>query len=282
MHNIIVSIDGHCNIPQDICKQYGIYAIPFDIEIDGQLYEDLPGSIDMEDIVRIWRQKGVFPHTSAISPAKYIDFFNSKIKDDFQILHINLGSGGSGCFNNCRLAIDCLNSSNRVFQFDSQNISFGLLLLAIHAVELIKKCDDISVVLKNLVKYRESLRSSYYISRLDFISQGGRLVKKDELSSKEKYYEIIIENNQTKFNAEFDCDLRQSLTKIIDDRLRFLLFNKEHVFVDSSMLLPIDIQNIKKILKRYDFKNIYISHATCSCAGHMGPNAFGFYFEMER
>ena len=281
MQKVIVSIDGHCNIPNEIYEKFGIFSIPFEVVLDGKIYEDTQNCIRMEDVVEAWERRGVFPQTAAISLGRYMDFFTSKTSEGYQIIHINLGSGGSACFNNCRLAINSLNLEKSVFQFDSQNISFGLLILAIHAVELVGKYNDIPTVLSKLLEYRELLKSSYYISRLDFLSHGGRLINIQETPSKDSYYEIIIQDNKTRFKAQFEDDLRQALAKIIKNKFNNLAYNKKYVFVDTSMFSSKDILQIKELLQRYNFENIFVTNATCSCAGHWGPKALGIYFEVE-
>lgn len=280
MDNIIVSIDGHCFIPHDIYEQYGIYSIPFEIVLDGQLYKDDLMCITMKEVIEKYNTKKIFPKTAAIAPDTYKEFFNKKLDEGYKIIHINLASGGSACYNNCKLAIDNLETSQDVFQFDSQNISCGLLILAIYATKLIKEYNDITIILEKLIEYRSLLRSSYCVSTLEFLTRGGRLEKRTQANANEGY-EIVVRDNKIEIESRFNGNFRTVVENMFKNKFSNLPYNKEFVFVDISILPPKSLPYIKNLLKKYEFKKIYILNSTCSCAGHWGPNAFGLYFTMK-
>ena len=81
--------------------------------------------------------------------SEYADFFDQFSKDYDGIIHINLGSGFSSCYQNaCLAAEEC----PKIRTVDSKNLSTGQGLVVLKACELAEKCEDLDEMLASIGK----------------------------------------------------------------------------------------------------------------------------------
>lgn len=283
MSKIILSADSTCDLNSDLIRTYNVNTSPYTIFLGNKSYKD---NIDITpfEIFTAYKEDKILPKTSAINVIEYEKHFKPWVNKGFEIIHINLGSSLTSGYNNCCIASESLEG---VYPVDSQNLSTGTGLLVLKAASLIKEGLSAKEIVDNLKKHRENIHMSFLLDTLDFLYAGGRCSKIASLGSNLLKIKPVIEVDNTsgsmsvgnKYRGKFE----KVVTKYIKDKLSsFDNINKEHIFLVHSGVNEELINKVKSVILEYvDFKNIYITTASCTISSHCGPNTLGIAFETK-
>lgn len=283
MSKIILSADSTCDLPDDLMKYYNINYCPYTIFLDNKAYKD---NIDItpSEIFEKYSKDKILPKTSAINLGEYKDLFQPWLEQNYEIIHINLGSSLTSSHNNCSLLAEQLDN---IYPIDSQNLSTGTALLVLKAAKLIEEGLSAKEIISKLKKHRENIHMSFLLDTLDFLYAGGRCSKVASLGSNLLKIKPVIEvdNNSGKMSLgnKYRGKLEKIIAKYVKDKLiSFDNINREHIFIVHSGMDDKFINIAKQAILEYgDFKNIYVSTASCTISSHCGPNTLGISFETE-
>lgn len=106
--NFIVTTDSGCDLPYSLLKERDIIPFPIKYELDGKVHED---TMLHEDCRRFYddMRKGAVPKTSQINIMEFVDFWRPIAERGLPIVHVCLGSGISGTYDNGLTAVELLN-----------------------------------------------------------------------------------------------------------------------------------------------------------------------------
>ena len=141
--------DSTCDLSRELLEKYDITLVPLSVIKDGKDFKD-GVTITPADIFAHVAAGGALCTTSAVSIGEYADIFEQYAADSDGIIHINLGSGFSTCYQSACLAAE---EFDNVFAVDSCNLSSGQGLMVIEAAlaaQRGEKAEDIVAMLKEL------------------------------------------------------------------------------------------------------------------------------------
>ena len=105
---LILFTDSDCDLSLEKCKEFGYHLISMPYQIDGQEpvypYEDFD-QFDSKTFYDTLRT-GVVPKTFAISPDKYMSYFEPHFANGDDILYVHFSRAMSGTFNAMDLAVE--------------------------------------------------------------------------------------------------------------------------------------------------------------------------------
>jgi DegV family protein with EDD domain len=173
--HITLVADETCDIPQKIVEKYQIEVVPQVINWDEG--EKLLGENIYEKLKEA-DKKGIktLPKTSQASPKVFLDAFKKKLDTlpkDGQIITILLSSKLSGAFNSAMQARQMVSEPNRIHIIDSMNVSSGLGVIILDAIELIQEQTPLEEI-ESKIKDTET----NFFAALDdpkWLENGGRL-----------------------------------------------------------------------------------------------------------
>lgn len=283
MNKIILSADSTCDLNDELVNTYNINLAPYTIFLKEKAYKD---NIDLvpNDIYEIYSKEKVLPKTSAINVVEYNNYFKPWVDKGYEVIHITLGSSLTSSYNNSCIAAEQLQG---VHTIDSQNLSTGTGLLVLKAAHMIEEGLTAREIVKNLKSIRENIHMSFILDTLEFLHAGGRCSKVATLGSNLLKIKPVIEvdnsSGSMSLGNRYRGNLKKSIVKYIKDKLSSSdNVKKEHIFLVHSGVDSNIISLAKNtILECGDFKNIYISMASCTITSHCGPNTLGIAFETE-
>ena len=162
--------DSTCDLSRELLEKYNIGIVPLSVIKNGGDFKD-GITITPSDIFDHVAHGGDLCSTSAASIGEYTDIFEQYINDYDGIIHINIGSGFSTCYQSACLAAE---DFDNVRVIDSKNLTTGQGLLVLKACELAETCDDLDVIADTLRAYAEKMESSFLVDKLDYLVKGGR------------------------------------------------------------------------------------------------------------
>lgn len=180
----IVCTDSGCDLSIDILNENGIIPFFMEYEIDGEVVKD---TMKEEDFHKFYdkMRAGSVPKTSQTNIYQFKDFWKPLIeKYDLPIVHISLGSGVSGTFNNGVEAAKQLEAEipgSKIYVVDSTLCSVGYGMLALHSAQMRDNGDSPEDCVKWIEENKARINTWYTTDELKYLYKSGRLSKVGEI-----------------------------------------------------------------------------------------------------
>ena len=279
--NIKILSDSTCDLTPELCEKYNITIVPLSVIKNGQDYKD-GVTITPADIFAHVAAGGDLCSTSAVSIGEYADVFEQYASQYDGIIHINIGSGFSTCYQSACLAAE---DYDNIRVIDSRNLSTGQGLVVLKACELAASCDNLDAIADELRSYAEKVESSFLVDKLDYLVKGGRCSSAAALGANLLSLKPCIEVKDGKMGVvkKYRGNYAKCLANYVKERLegredidRSILFLTQTVVSDDCYAAVLEA------VKTYGgFENIYETKAGCTVSCHCGPGTLGILFARK-
>lgn len=285
MNKVIITADSTCDLSKELKDRYNVYTYPLHIVLGDNVYEDSV-NIQPEEIYDNFYKTKTLPKTAAINSEEYISYFKPFVDDGYEIVHINIGSALSACYQNCKIASE--EFDGHVYPVDSCNLSTGTGLLVIEAAQLAMQglgASEIAQQVNNLVA---KSHASFILDRLDFMCAGGRcstvaMLGANLLSLKPSIEVHNNENGKMTVGKKYRGKLQNVLLDYLEDNLTSKgTVKKDRAFITHAGISDEIISEVKLALESKGiFDEIFVTRASCTISSHCGPNTLGVLFMTE-
>ena len=281
MNQIKITVDSPADLPQNLVEEIDIKIVPLYVNTKYGSHKDMI-DITPNDIFNQYETTKILPKTSACTIADYTNTFKSIIDNGDKVIHFNIGSKFSSCYQNACIASKEF-PENSVCVVDSQNLSSGMALCVLAANELIKQGETIdniaTKIAKNIVP---NVETSFVIENLTYLHAGGRCSSVAKFGANLLKIKPCIElkNGEMNSGKKYRGPFSKCVNEYINDRLSNRDdINTDIVFIAHSPCEQEIIDKIKsKLKKQYNFKKIIEAQTSCTIASHCGPNTIGVVF----
>lgn len=281
---VILSADSTCDIGSELQNKFDVQFFHFHILIGEKSYTD-GVDITPDEMYKAWRQDGILPKTAAIAPAEYYDFFEKWVKEGYEVLHINLGSGISAAHQNCCIAAEEIGN---VYPIDSASLSTGFGHLVAKAGEMIQQGMSASEIQNKLLDMRPKTRASFVLDTLEFMRAGGRCSAVAAFGANIlKLKPCIRVDNANGGKMDVGKKYRGDMEKVLKEYIKDQLapeanLDLSRIFITHSGSPDSDIELAKQEIKKYaDFKEVYVTRASGTISAHCGPRTLGVLFMVQ-
>lgn len=279
---VVLTADSSCDIGDELQKRYSVIFTPLHVIIDDNDYLD-GVTIDSDKVYEIWNKTKKLPKTAAVSVAEYVSLFNKLTADGSAIVHISLGSALSCSYQNAVLAAQ---DYEDVYVIDSCSLSTGCGLLVCEAGERIQKGLDAKQIYEEVSALTQKTNASFVLDDLSFLHAGGRCSSLTQLGANlmniKPSIRVNTQSNGTmsvgkKFVGKFEKCVIKYVEQQLAGRDDIIL---DRLFVThSGMTNPDVIEMAKKhALSLQPFKEVHITHSSCTISSHCGPDTIGVLF----
>ena len=279
--------DSSIDMNRSFLKDIDVGIINYKYDLDGKCYPDDSFSLSYEDFYQALDQ-GKSSKTSAINTLEYIEFFETYLMEDLDILYIGLSSQLSSSFNNALKAKEELNEKypeRKIVLVDSRlaSSSVGLIIKRLNEFKVEGKSLDF---LSQWVEGNKQ-RFQTWISSTDlsFLLKGGRLSKAfTYLDSAIKICPLLTINYEGKLSMEEKYRSKKKAYQHLID-----LYDRDGI-KDKPLIISYSasIENAEYfkeiLLKRHpEVENlIHIDRIGTTIGSHTGPTTLIFCFESQK
>lgn len=270
--------DSTCDLSKELLEKYEISLMPLTIVKDGKSYSD---GIDITpaDIFEHVASGGDLCSTAAINMSEYVDLFSKYAGDYDGVLHINISSEFSSCYQNACLAAE---EFDNVRALDSRNLSTGQGLVVLKACELAATCESLDQLHADLVAFTEKVEASFLLDQLRYMVKGGRCSAVVALGANLLNLKPCIEvkNGKMAVVKKYRGNYAKCLASYVKDRLSSRDdLDKGTLFVTRTPVTDECLNAVKDAVALYnDFENTYWTEAGCTVSCHCGPGTLGVLF----
>ncbi|MEI3129315.1 MAG: DegV family protein [Oscillospiraceae bacterium] len=259
--------------------KYDISAIPLGVTLGDDFHHD-GVDVTAQEIFSFVDKTGVLPKTSAISMGEYTDFFKPYLDAGYAIIHINISSDFSICYQNACLAARELGN---VYPVDSRNLSTGSGHLALCAAEMAQQGMDAEAIAARATKLQSRVNTSRFVLQtLEYLKKGGRCSSVVALGA--NLLSLRPEIEVTGGKMQVGKKYRGKMEKSILDYVRGRLQGREdietkRIFITHSYVPQEIVDKVVALIQELQpFTEILETKAGCTVSSHCGPNCLGVLF----
>lgn len=275
---IKITADSTCDLSQELIKKYDIEIVPLGVLKGGKYFSD---GIDIvpDDIFSHVANGGDLCSTAAVNVEDYTQIFRKYSAENDAVIHINIGSGFSSCYQNACIAAK---EFDNVYVVDSQNLSTGQGHIVLEAAERAAVSDDPAALADDMRKLAERVEASFILNRLDYMVKGGRCSMVAALGANLLKLKPCIEvaGGAMRVAKKY----RGSYSKCLNDYIRERLSGRDDiirdkVFITYTPVEPSDLEVARKAVEEYGhFARVMETTAGCTVSCHCGPATLGVLF----
>ena len=270
--------DSTCDLSNEIVAANDITIVPLTVVKGDEQFKD-GITITPDVIFQHVAAGGDLCSTSANSVGEYQEWFEKFAGDYDGVIHINIGSGFSSCYQNACIAAE---DYPNVRVIDSQNLSTGQGLVVLEACRLAKTATDLDALADELRAFTERVEASFLVDKLTYLVKGGRCSSAAALGANLLNLKPCIEVKGGKMSVvkKYRGNFEKCLPMYVKDRLdgRDDLSN-ETLFITRSPVSEESDSAVAKAVEQYGkFNTIYVTEAGCTVSCHCGPGTLGVLF----
>lgn len=179
MKKFIVCTDSGCDLPLHVLQENDIHPLKLIYEVNGEVVTD---SMLHEDCHQFYEdmRAGAAPKTSLVNMVRFMDFWRPLLEQKLPIIHISLGSGVSGTFNNGVMAIEALKEEfpdSEIHIIDSTLCSVGYGMLSLQAAKMRDEGAEVQEAIDWLEANKGRINTWYTTDELKYLYRSGRVSK---------------------------------------------------------------------------------------------------------
>ena len=271
--------DSTCDLSPSLVSRYKIGIIPLYVHLGEKEYKD-GVDITPSDLYKWSDEHNETPRTSAPGIEDIESFLDKDSTDEYVIFTIS--SSMSSSYNNCILAAEDLEMTDRVHVIDSANLSTGIGLQVIKAAELAAAGMTASEIAAEIEKIKGKVRASFVVDTLTYLYRGGRcsgvsaflgsalrLHPRIEVIDGAMHPEKKYRGKNTRFIMDYVRDMENDLRSAVRDRVFITHSGCDREIVE-------DVRAYLESLGRFD--EILETTAGAVISSHCGPGTLGVLF----
>ena len=270
--------DSTCDLSQALLTENDITIVPLTVVKNDEQFKD-GVTITPDVIFDHVANGGNLCSTSANSVGEYEEWFAKYANDYDGVIHINIGSGFSSCYQNACIAAE---EFPNVRVVDSMNLSTGQDLVVLEALRLAKEATDLDALADAIRAFTTRVEASFLLSRLDYMVKGGRCSSVVALGANLLNLKPCIEVKNGKMSVvkKYRGNFEKCLPMYVKDRLADRDdLTREILFVTKTPVSDEAYAAVMKAVGEYgNFGVTYETDAGCTVSCHCGPGTLGVLF----
>ena len=270
--------DSTCDLSPELLAQHDIDLARLSVIKDGEAFLD-GLTITPADIFAHVAAGGDLCSTNAFNIDGYHALFAKYSGEYDGIIHINIGSNFSCCYQNACIAAE---DFPNVRVIDSQNLSTGQGHVVLEACRLAKTCDDLDEIAQKLNAFAPRVEASFLLDQLKYMVKGGRCSSVAALGANLLNLKPCIEVRDGKMSVvkKYRGSFPKCLSSYVKDRLadREDIVRNE-LFLTYTPVTDESLAAVKEAIDAYgNFETVYETTAGCTVSCHCGPSTLGVLF----
>ena len=177
MQKFLVATDSGCDLPNALLEERSIFPLRIQYEMDGQLVTDSMLHADCKLFYGRMRE-GMIPRTSQLNAVQFLSFWRELASKGLPVVHICLGSGISGTYQNGVTALAMLRDEMpeaKVYLVDSTLASVGYGMLSLKAADMRDDGASAEDCVSWLNAHKAEINTYYTTSDLTYLYRSGRV-----------------------------------------------------------------------------------------------------------
>ena len=277
---IAVTAESTIDLPKKMLKEFSIRTVPFMVSMGDKT--GLDGEITPEEEFAYTKETGKLPHTSAVNPFQYEEFFADVLQEADHIIHFSLSSGISRAFENATTVAHEDAFEGKIDVIDTRSLSTGIALQAIACRKLVDEGKEVGEIVRICQARVPHCQASFSLESVDNLYKGGRcsLLKMVGANLLKIKPSIYVESDGKMYpGKKYRGPMDKVVASYVDETLaRFPTPDKSLAFITYSTATPEAIEAAKAKLREKGFQRIEETTAGATVSCYCGPHCLGVLY----
>ena len=278
---IKIIADSTCDLPEEMFQTYNIDTIPLKVSIAGKTYDDKI-DITTQELFALIEKHDEMSVTSAPAPEQYRAMMEEAVSQGHSVICITISSGLSASYQSATLAAKMVEGKVDVVDTLTTSLGSGLVsLLAMRMVAEGAAHDDIVKACREKVSRQRTL---LIVDTVDYLRRGGRIGAVAARMVGIMGIKPIINVQKDGTNAVIHKT--RGYKKGMEWMLNYMLTTardlKQQTIGIAYSSLEAPALKFKEMMERHIIpKEVLMCGLGSVVATHVGPNAFGIFYEEK-
>lgn len=283
MYPFLITTDSGCDLSGDYLRELGVLCLPMEYEMDGQRCYETMNPADLQAFYHKMAN-GTVVHTSAVNIADYLRFFEPLLARKLPIVHIALGTGVSGSYQNAMLAREELLAAHPDMDLtviDSLGASMVYGMQVIKAAELREGGMDARQCVEYLLEYRHHVTAFFTTGNLEYLYRGGRVSRGGMLIARTlNIWPILNVSSKGELKVVDKARGRKKAYQKIIDHIAARVENPQEqtLYICHSNVIDEAREFAEEIRQQLGFKDIFYTYIGATIGAHTGPGLVSAFF----
>lgn len=281
--NYIIGTESSCDLPIEKCRELGVETLFAHYLLGDETFTDTMVSDEIIKFYGRMRAGDVFA-TSQISIGEYADYFKALAKQGLPVMHVTLGSGITGGYENALLALDMVHEEfpDAVIEVvDSKCASLGYGALVLLAAENREKGMPFEENVAAIRALNTRVHPCFTTDTLTYLTRGGRVSKVGATIGNMLSIKPVLKlDNAGRLMVFVKAVGRKMALKKMADYVEKNVVDPESQTLYISHADNVDgARELGEYLKaRFHFKDVYYTLIGAIVGAHTGPGLQAAYF----
>ena len=277
-HNIMITTESVCDLPESILNNRNIKVIPYHVITDkGDFYDGVEvAGRGLADYLRE-ESNNVRPVPPSIS--EYESFFASCLLNANNVIHIAMSNKISRGF---RFASTASEAFENVKVINSENVSSGIGIAVIAAENMLRQGASVEEIVDRISEIKNKITTSFMVNDTDHLVRARIMSPMMSRISKAFFLHpvLYIKNGKAVTSKIILGDQHDVRIKYVNSILQKSdQIDNTVLFLTSVGLTTNEMNELIDIIKKkIEFKNIFIQKASSAIAANCGPGTFGLIY----
>lgn len=279
---ICITTDCACDLPGEYLKENAIDIVYFYIQTEHGVFKDVD-EITSGNIFEYIRNGGSKTLTSAPPAQEFREFFQKKLEEYDEVIHIAISGKISVCVTNSTEALKSLGEDGkRIHIFDSEHLSTGIGLLVMSAMDMVNAGLSSQEIIDRLEVMKGKVSTTFMTYNADYLYRNGKVSKNvKSLSDVFKIHPVLkMKEGYIKLDSIRMGSYERSILKYIRRELKNIdEIDQKQLFITHAGCSVSEVRMIRKAVERLaTFENITCTTASATISGNCGPRTFGLLY----
>lgn len=279
MKPFVIVTDSTSDLLKSDVMLHKIEVVPLKVIVGEQEFVD---GVDCNGqlIFQLVEKNGVLPKTSAASPADIEASFERIRAAGGNALFIGISSELSATIQNAFIAKQAFEDMD-IEIVDSRNLSTGIGLLVMKAVDLAREGKTLKETADIIRKMADQVRTGFIIETLEYLYKGGRLSGMQHLFGSMLKIKPLVRVEQGKMLVAEK--LRGSQRKVAETLIEQALADKDRMdtarlFVTHAAAEEVAVDLKERLMKELLVQEVIVTEAGSIISSHCGPGTVGIIY----
>jgi len=273
-HNIVITTESVCDLPENILSSRNIPVIPYHVITGkGDFFDGL--EVGGRGIAEYLRDENNMARSLAPSVSEYESFFASCLINANNVIHLAMSSKISEGYKRAIMAAEAFENVKII----NANLSSGIGIAVMAAEKMVREGASVEEIISRISELNNRISTSFIVNDTGYLERAGLLSKAVSLISKSFYLHPVlkVKNGGITVERVLLGNDEKCRKKYIKGVLRNPgLLENDLIFVTSVGLSVNEKEEIRDMLnKNYSFKNIYFHKASSAITVNCGPGTLG-------
>lgn len=279
MRKIKIIIDSTSDLGKEVYEKHDIEIVPIYVILGDNTYKDYY-EMDTTKMFAYTEETGIYPKTAAASPLWIYKVFKKYYDEGYDIIYTGISSKLSSTYSTALTAAREIDpNEERIFLFDSENLSTGVGLLVLKIIKYRDQGLSAKEIRDKVKELVPNVKTQFTLNTLEYMQKGGRCSAVVRYAVAAFRFKPVIKVNDGLLEvARKPIGFKRSINSmLLDAENAFPTADQDAIFVTYSSYGDW-VDYLVAELKKIGYKNVYTTLAGATICTHCGPQCVGILY----